>query len=81
MSACSRNAYRNALVRFCNWCIENRRLVVNPLQRVPKANEKADPRRQRRSLTEAELSRLLVVARLRPLAEIGRECAPSRTMP
>ena len=73
MSACSRNAHRNALVTFCNWCIENRRLVVNPLQRVPKANEKADPRRQRRALTEAELSRLLVVARLRPLAEIGRE--------
>ena len=73
MSACSRNAHRNALVTFCNWCIENRRMVVNPLQRVPKANEKADPRRQRRSLTEAELSRLLVVARLRPLAEIGRE--------
>ncbi len=73
MSACSRNAHRNALVTFCNWCIENRRLVVNPLPRVPKANEKADPRRQRRALTEAELSRLLVVARLRPLAEIGRE--------
>ncbi len=73
MSARSRNAHRDALVTFCNWSVENRRLAVNPLQRVPKANEKADPRRQRRALTEAELSRLLIVARLRPLAEFGRQ--------
>src|SRR5262249_23842418 len=32
-----------------------------------KANEKADPRRQRRAMTEAELVRLLDVARQRPL--------------
>jgi integrase len=34
---------------------------------VPKADEKADPRRRRRSMTEAELARLLDVARRRPL--------------
>ncbi len=73
MSARSRNAHRDALVTFCNWCVENRRLTVNPLQRVPKANEKLDPRRQRRALNETELSKLLIVARLRPLAEFGRE--------
>ena len=73
MSARSRNAHRDALVTFCNWCVENRRLIVNPVQRVPKANEKLDPRRQRRALTGAELSKLLIVARLRPLAEFGRE--------
>jgi integrase len=69
MSARSRNAYRNALVAFCNWCVETSRLVANPFAAVPKANEKADPRRQRRAMTEAELVRLLDVAKERPLLE------------
>ena len=72
-SARSRNASRVALVAFCNWCVTTRRLVTNPLAGTPKANEKADPRRHRRALTEAELVRLLDVARRRPLAEVGRE--------
>jgi integrase len=69
MSARTRNAYRNALVTFCNWCVETSRLAVNPFDPVPKANEKADPRRQRRAMTEAELVTLLAVARERPLLE------------
>jgi integrase len=69
MSARARNAYRNALVSFCNWCVETSRLAVNPFDPVPKANEKADPRRQRRAMTEPELSKLLAVARERPLLE------------
>jgi integrase len=69
MSARTRNAYRNALVSFCNWCIEANRLAVNPFDAVPKANEKADPRRQRRAMAEAELVKLLAVARERPLLE------------
>jgi integrase len=69
MSARARNAYRNALVTFCNWCIETDRLAVNPFQAVPKANEKSDPRRQRRAMVEAELLKLLAVARERPLLE------------
>jgi integrase len=36
---------------------------------VPKADEKADPRRRRRSMTEAELVKLLDVARRRPLLD------------
>ena len=36
---------------------------------MPKADEKADPRRRRRSMTEAELVRLLDVARRRPLLD------------
>ncbi len=36
---------------------------------MPKANEQADPRRQRRSRTEQELVQLLAVARERPLLE------------
>ena len=69
MSARSRNAYRNAMVTFGNWCIANQRLAVNPFAAVPKANEKADPRRQRRAMTEAELEKLLAVARARPLLD------------
>src|SRR5262249_20334541 len=69
MSARTRNAYRNALVTFCNWCIETSRLTVNPFDAVPKANEKADPRRQRRAMVEPELVNLLVVARERPLLD------------
>ena len=45
------------------------RLSSNPFKGVPKADEKADPRRRRRAMTEAELVRLLDVARRRPLLE------------
>lgn len=69
MSARTRNAYREAAVGFCNWCIGSRRLTSNPFSGVAKANQKADPRRQRRSLTETELVRLLDVARQRPLLD------------
>ncbi len=69
MSARTRNAYRNALVSFCNWCVETNRLASNPFDAVPKANEKADPRRQRRAMAEPELVKLLAVAKERPLLE------------
>jgi len=69
MSARTRNAYQGAMVAFCNWCIENRRLAVNPFAGMPKANEKSDQRRQRRAMTEAELISLLDVARRRPIVD------------
>jgi len=69
MSARTRNAYGAAAVCFANWCIDTHRLTANPFARLPKADEKADPRRKRRSLTEAELVRLLDVARRRPLLD------------
>ncbi len=70
-SARSRNAHRAALIAFSNWCSDPTigRMISNPFRGVPKADEKADPRRRRRSMTEAELTRLLDVARHRPLAE------------
>lgn len=68
-SARARNAYRNAAVAFGNWCVEADRLTGNPFARTPKANEKADPRRQRRALGEAELVKLLEVARSRPVID------------
>src|SRR5262249_41489893 len=69
VSARTRNAYRESLVAFCNWCIDNERLDSNPFSRVKKANVKADPRRRRRAMDEGDLARLLDVARRRPLIE------------
>ena len=71
MSARTRNSYLTSALAFCNWCAEPTvcRLTHNPLDGIPKANEKADPRRQRRAMEEAGLLRLLAVARERPLIE------------
>ncbi len=73
LAARTLNAHVAALAAFCNWCVESKRLVASPLARPPKLDEKADRRRQRRALTEDELRRLLHVARLRPVAEYGRQ--------
>ncbi len=73
MGARTRNSYLIALRSFCNWCAERDRLPFNPLVKLDRADERSDRRRQRRALTEAELSRLLMVARLRPLAKFGCE--------
>lgn len=71
-SARTRNYYRNVWVAFCNWCVLTYRLAANPLERVTRADEQIDRRRQRRAMNEAELVKLLEVARWRPLAEYGR---------
>ena len=76
MSAGNRNEFRQAMVGFANWCVRTHRLVANPFAGVPKADARADQRRKRRALTPEELGRLLKVARLRPLAEYGRETIP-----
>jgi integrase len=73
MSASARNGYREALISFGNWCVRTHRLPANPFLRVPRADEKSDPRRKRRAMTEDELRQLLFIARHRPLAELGRE--------
>lgn len=65
----TRNRYRDDLVTFLNWCIESGRMLANPIASINKLNEEADRRRQRRSLTEEELVRLLDVARRRPLED------------
>jgi integrase len=69
----TRNTYRSALVALCGWCVETDRMTVNPLLRLCTADEHADRRRTRRALTENELNMLFTAARLRPLAEYGRE--------
>jgi len=75
MGARTRNTYRSAIHAFCNWCADpsSPRLLSNPLDGLPKADEAADPRHQRRALAADELRNLLFVARWRPLAEYGRE--------
>jgi len=72
MSPRTINAHVAALTAFGNWCVATKRIVANPFARLPKLDENADRRRARRALTEDELGRLLLVARLRPLAEYGR---------
>ena len=69
MGARTRNLHRASLVAFCNWCIVTDRLTNNPFAKVKKANEDADPRRKRRAMDEDELTRLLDVARRRPLVD------------
>jgi integrase len=73
MAAATRNSYREALICFANWCRRTHRLTVSPVENVPRADANVDRRHQRRALTEVELMRLLKSARLRPLAEYGRE--------
>ncbi|MDB5310655.1 MAG: hypothetical protein JWO38_4857, partial [Gemmataceae bacterium] len=69
MSARSRNYYRQSVITFANWCVQTGRLSAHDLDRLPKSDERADPRRQRRALTEEELMRVLAVAVVRPLAD------------
>jgi integrase len=69
MAARTRNSYLQAVRGFCGWCVETNRLLLNPVAKIKRANEKADRRRQRRALTEDELVQLLEVTRRRPLEE------------
>ena len=78
MSAANINEFRNELVIFANWCVRNKRLLLNPINDVPKLDATATPGRKRRSMTEAELVKLLHVARWRPLAESGRLPMPAK---
>ena len=72
MGARTINTYTGSLQAFIRWCIQGQRIAENPLVTVARLNERADVRRERRALSEAELQRLLVVAELRPLADYGR---------
>lgn len=72
VSARTHNHYRATLVAFMNWAVRSERIASHALARLPKLDERVDRRRTRRALTEAELVRLLRVARWRPIAEYGR---------
>jgi len=62
-----------AITAFGNWLIDQGRLNKNPFARLKKLDESDDIRRNRRALTAEEYTRLLRVARCRPLAEMGRQ--------
>jgi len=76
MAAGTRNEYLTSLVAFCNWMVREDRLPANPLAGVQKADRHTDRRHQRRALSAEEVGRLLAAARLRPVAELGRESVP-----
>ena len=44
-------------------------VLAHDLKKLPKADERSDPRRKRRALTEDELNRVLTVAQTRPLSD------------
>ena len=67
MSASARNNYRESMVAMSNWAVDELGLHGNPFARIPKANEKADPRHERRALTLQETQKLLEAAEKRPL--------------
>ena len=66
-SARTANAIRECGVAFANWAIRQSLMPVNPFAGVAKANQAADPRRQRRALSHDELMKLLDATERRPL--------------
>ena len=68
MSGRTINTYRAAIVAFCRWATREGRLSRNPLDGLYTADE-TKKGRERRPLEPKEISRLLEVARARPLNE------------
>jgi integrase len=80
-SARTRNLYLASSRAFIRWCVDSGRMEKDPLTQVPGAGDRTrkrkshhlaatgETRRKRRAMTEAELVRLLDVARERPLRE------------
>jgi site-specific recombinase XerD len=75
----TRNSYLTAAKSFCQWCVRTRRLPDNPLAHLSKLNEQVDVRRERRTLTAAEIGTLIDTTD--KSTEIVRELAgPDRAM-
>ncbi|MDR0337663.1 MAG: site-specific integrase [Planctomycetaceae bacterium] len=70
MGARARNNYREVMVNFSNWAVDNKSLAVNPFTKIPKAREASDRRHERRALSVTEIVRLLKAAEERPLHEL-----------
>lgn len=66
-SARTVNGYRVAWFGFGRWCARNHRLAENPFREIGSYSAETDRRRQRRALTEDEVTRLLDAARSRSL--------------
>jgi len=69
LAARTRNAHLAAVTGFGNWAVKAKRLAANPFEKLDRASERMDRRRQRRALGEDELVRLLEAAHARPLRE------------
>ncbi len=80
MRARTRNLHREAVLAFANWLRELGKLQDHDLLKLPRANTKTDPVRQRRALTVDEIGRLLNAARTRSLEgrTRGRGTAPHK---
>lgn len=57
------NHYVQAIDAFCNWCVQSKRLVTNPLSGMERLNADTDVRHQRRALTTDEFGKLVASAR------------------
>ena len=60
------NHYLAAVKTFCNWLVEKKRLVENPIVHMEKMNAATDRRRERRSFTIEEIGRILAAAESGP---------------
>ena len=58
----TRNDYAQIVRQFCRWCVRNGRMPIDPLNNLAAVKTNGDIRRQRRALTDAEVSRLLGVS-------------------
>lgn len=73
LSANSRKLYSVYVGGFFEWAVFNDLIATNPCTRAPRPKKfKKDRRKFRRAMTEAELEKLILVARLRPLAEYAK---------
>ena len=61
-SARTVNAFGGGVRAFTRWCVRTNRLPEDPLRDLPRANVDRDRRRERRALTEKELTALFKVA-------------------
>jgi integrase len=68
-SARTRNMYLGAIRGLMRWCVETERVLVDPLARIKRADERTDRRRRPRAFTPDELLRLLDAAKRRPLEQ------------
>jgi integrase len=73
LTANTRKHYHQYFSGFCEWLVSRKYLTENPCQLAPRPkNVKREQRRFRRAMTPNELERLILVARLRPLAEYAK---------
>jgi site-specific recombinase XerD len=57
------NHYLESADTFCNWCVETKRLLTNPLATIERLNTAVDVRHPRRALTPDEVGKLVRSAR------------------